>query len=90
MKYICMLYLYSYEAKRQYLINIREKVGIFDHNDPRAYTKYSKDIHDVYKNMDDYNPDDDNKNLIDFNDMIADMVNITRLNSIVTELFVTG
>ena len=39
--------------------------------------------------MDDYNPDDDNKNLIDFNDMIADMVNITRLNSIVTELFIT-
>ena len=39
--------------------------------------------------MDDYNPDDDNKNLIDFNDMFADMVNITRLNSIVTELFIT-
>ena len=40
MKYICMLYLYSYKEKHQYLINIREKVGIFDHNDPRAYTKY--------------------------------------------------
>ena len=34
------MYLYaydSYEAKYQYLIKIREKVGVDDHNDPRAY-----------------------------------------------------
>ena len=34
------IYFYAkdlYEAKYQYLINIREKVGINQHNDPRAY-----------------------------------------------------
>ena len=48
------IYLYAkdpYEAKYQYLIKIREKVGIDHHNDPRAYIPYSNDIPDVYKNL---------------------------------------
>ena len=45
---------------------------------------------DAYKNIDEYNPDKDNKNLIVFDDMIADMINNTKLNSIVTELFIRG
>ena len=47
-------------------------------------------MHDVYKNIDDYNPDRENKILNIFNDMIADMINIKKLNSIVTELFIRG
>ena len=46
-----------YEAKYQYLIKIREKVGIDHHNDPRAYIEYSNDMSDVYKNICYYNPD---------------------------------
>ena len=46
-----------YEAKYQYLINIREKVGIDHHDDSKAYIEYSNDMHDVYKNIDNYNPD---------------------------------
>ena len=46
-------------------------------------------MHDVYKNIDDYNPDRENKILIVF-DMIADMINNKKLNSIVTELFIRG
>ena len=75
-----------YEAKYQYLINIHEKVVKVHHNDPKAYIEHSNDMHDVYKNIDDYNPDEDNQNLIVFDDMIADMINNTKLNSIVTEL----
>ena len=30
-------------------------------------------MHDIYKNIDDYNPDKENKILIVFGDMIADM-----------------
>ena len=45
---------------------------------------------DVYKNIVEYNPDKDNKNLIVFNDMIADLINNKKLNSIVTELFIRG
>ena len=40
------------------------------------------------KNIDEYNPDKDNKNLIVFDDMMADMINNAKLNSIVTELFI--
>ena len=47
-------------------------------------------MHDVYKNIDDYNPDEDNKNLIVFDDMVADLINNTKLDSIVTELFIRG
>ena len=45
-------------------------------------------MHDVYKNIDNYNPDKENKILIVFDDMIADMINNKKLNSIVTELFI--
>ena len=45
-------------------------------------------MHDVYKNIDHYNPDKENKILIVFDDMIADMINNEKLNSIVTELFI--
>ena len=44
-------------------------------------------MHDVYKNSDEYNPDKENKILIVFDDMIADMINNRRLDSIATELF---
>ena len=32
-------------------------------------------MYDVYKNINDYNPDKENKTLIVFDDMIADMIN---------------
>ena len=41
------IYLYAkdpYEAKCQYLIKIREKVGIDHHSNPRAYIEYSNDM----------------------------------------------
>ena len=87
------IYLYAkdlYEAKYQYLINIRKKEGIDHFNDPKAYIEYSNNMHDVYKNIDEYNPDKDNKNLIVSDVMIANMINNTKLNSIVTELFIRG
>ena len=47
-------------------------------------------MHDVYNNINDYNPNKENKILIVFDDMIADMINNKKLNSIVTELFIRG
>ena len=43
---------------------------------------------DVYKNIDEYNPDKENKMLIVFDDMIADMIHNKKLNSIVIKLFI--
>ena len=45
-------------------------------------------MHDAYKNINDYNPDKENEILIVFDDMIADLINDKKLNSIVTELLV--
>ena len=87
------IYLYAkdpYEDKYQFLINKRESIGLKHFNDPKAFIEYSNDMHDVYKNIDDYNPDKENKILIVFDDMIADMINNKKLNSIVTELFIRG
>ena len=78
------------EAKCQYLINKREGVGINHFNDPKAFIEYSNDMHDVYKNIDEYNPDKENKILIVFDDMIANMICNKKLNSVVTELFIRG
>ena len=47
-------------------------------------------MHDVYKNIDDNNPDKENKILIVFDDMIADMDHNKKLNSVVTSLFIRG
>ena len=87
------IYLYAkdpYEAKYQYLINKREKVGSDHFDDPKASMEYSDDMHDVYKNIEDYNPGKNRKVLIIFDGMIADMINNNKLNPIVTELFIRG
>ena len=47
-------------------------------------------MRDVYKNSEDYNLGRERKILIDFDDMIADMINNKKLNPIVTELFTRG
>ena len=87
------IYLYAkdpHESKYQYLINKREGVGINQFNDPKAFIVYSNDMNDVYKNIDDYNPDNENKILIVFDDMIAGMIHNKKINSIVAELFIRG
>ena len=43
-------------------------------------------MQDVYKNIKEYNADKECKILIVFDDMIADMINNKKLNSIVTNL----
>ena len=73
-----------YEAKYQYLINKREGVGINYFNDPKAFMEYSNDMRDVYKIINHYNLNKENKILIVFNDMIADMIHNKKLNSMVT------
>ena len=52
------IYLYAkdpYESKYQYLK--REGVGINHFNGPKAFIEYSNIMHNVYKNIDEYNPD---------------------------------
>ena len=87
------IYLYAkdpYESKYQYLIIKREKVGLNCENDPKVFTEYSNDMQDVYKNIEEYNIDKERKILIVIDDMIADMINNKKVNSMITELFIRG
>ena len=52
--------------------------------------KYSNDMQNVYKNIEDYNLDKKRKVLIIFVDMIADIIINEKLNPIVTEFFIRG
>ena len=72
------IYLYAKEpceAKYQYLINKREKVGLTHYDDPKAFIEYSNDMQDVFKNIGEINLGKKRKVLIVFDDMIADMTN---------------
>ena len=62
-----------------HLINKRENVGMDHINDPKTFIEYSKDMHDVYKNIDEYNPDKENVILIVFDDMISNMIDNKKL-----------
>ena len=77
-----------YEVKYQYLINKRESVGIDHFNDPKTFIEYSNDMHDAYRNINCFNLNKENKRLVVFDDMIADMINNKKLDSIVTKLFI--
>ena len=87
------IYLYAkdlYEDKYQFLFKKRESIGLKHFNDPKAFIQYSNDMHDVYKNINNYNHDKENKILIVFDDTIANMINNNKLSSIVNDLFIWG
>ena len=85
------LYWYAkdpYKAKYQFLISKIESTGLKHFNDSKAFIKNSNDIQNVDKNIKEYNRDKERKILIVFDDMIPDMINNKRLNSIIGELFI--
>ena len=47
-------------------------------------------MQDVYKYIEEYSTDKERKILIVFGDMIADIINNKKLNSLITELFIRG
>ena len=55
------------------------------YDEPKAFIKYSNDMQDVNKNIEEYN-----LGKVVFDDMIADTINNKRLNPIKTELFIIG
>ena len=58
------IYLYAkdlYEPKYQFLINKRKSTGLKHFNDPKAFMEYSNDMQDVYKSINQYNPNNNKK-----------------------------
>ena len=86
------IYLYAkdpYEAKYQFLINKQESAGLKHFNDSKAFIEYSNDMDNIYKSIEEYNPNKKRKILIVF-DMIPDMLSNRKLNPTVMELFIRG
>ena len=50
---------------------------------------HSNDMTNIYKKIEEYNPNKKHKILVVFDDMIADMLSNKKINPIVTELFIT-
>ena len=85
------IYLYAKDLskpKYHFLIEKRENAGIKNYNDPTAFIEYSNTMHDVFSNIDDYNPKRKRKNLIVFDDMIADIMTNKKFPAIIKELFI--
>ena len=78
----------AYEAKYQLLINKRESTGLKYLNDSNAFIEYSNDVNDIYKNIEEYTLNKEQKALIVFDDMIANVPSNKKLNPIVTDLFI--
>ena len=78
-----------YEAKYQLLINKTESTGLKYLNNSKSFIEYSNDMDDIYKNIEEYNPNKKRKILIVFDYMIADKLSSTKINPIVTELFIS-
>ena len=57
-------------------------------NDSKDFIEYSNDMHDIYKNIKGYNLNKERNELIEFHDVIADMLSNEKLNPIVIELTV--
>ena len=83
------MYLYDkdlYETKYQLLINKTERPGLEHLNDSKNVIEFLNDMSDIYKNIEEYNPNMKHKILIIFDNMIVDMLSNKKLNPIVTEL----
>ena len=63
-----------YKAKYQFLINKRESTSINHFNESKAFIECSNDKEDIYKNVDEYNPNKKCKILLVFYDMISDIL----------------
>ena len=72
------------------LIDERKSTGLKSFNDSKAFIEYSNDMVNIYKNIEEHNPNKKRKTLIVFHDMIAEMVSNKKINPIVTELFIRG
>ena len=85
------IYLYARdlnEPKYTILIKKREDAGTKHLIDPNAFIECSNTMDDVYENIHDYNSSRKRKIVIDFDDMIADIMTNRKFQAIIKELFI--
>ena len=75
-----------FESKYQFLINERESTGLNHLNKYKAHIEYSNGMDDIYKNIEESNPNKKSEILIHFDDMIADVLSSRKPNTIVADV----
>ena len=71
------------EPKYEYLIKKREDAGIKHLNNSNAFIECSNTMDGVYENISNYNLNRRRKNLIVFDDMIADIMTSKKFHAII-------
>ena len=79
-----------YEVKYQFLNNKRQSADVKHLNDSKTFIEYSNDISDIYKNIEEYNPNKKRKILTVFDYIIVDMLINKKVKPAVTEMFIRG
>ena len=85
------IYLYVRELSEpecEYLIKKRKDAGIKHVSNPNAFIKRSNTMDDVYENINNYNLTREIKNLIVFDEMIANIMTKRRFQAVIKELFI--
>ena len=67
----------------QLLINKCESLGLNYFDNHKDFSEYSSNMDDIYKNIDEYNPNKKRKALIVFDDMIDYVISNKKINSVV-------
>ena len=79
-----------YEEKYKFLMNKVESTWLKHLSHSKAFIEYSNDLDDIYKNIEECNPNKKRRILTVFDNIIADILNNKKINPIVTELFIRG
>ena len=80
----------QYEVKYQLLIKRKTSAGLKQLNDSKAFIEYSNDMDDIYKYIEEHNPNQKRKILNILCALISDMLSNKILNPILTKLFIRG
>ena len=78
------IYLYAKDpskGKHHFLINKRESTGLKHLNNSIAFTEYSNNMDDIYKNIEEYSSNKKRKILIIFDDIIVKILSNKRTSS---------
>ena len=75
-------------SKYQLLISKKGSESLKHLNDSKTFMEYLNDADDVYKNIKEYNRIKEPKILIEFDDMIANILSNEKVNPTITELII--
>ena len=76
------------QSKHQFLIGKQGRIDLKHFHYSKAFIKYLMD--DIYKSIEEYNPNEWRKILTVFDDIILDILSNKKINPLVTELFFRG